>query len=277
MSADYGDNFDMVNVSAIGTVLEAGEYDVENFAFNVHEVGNGGGVVPFLATQTETGAKVIWVGSEVTGITTTGVNDVTYAGQSFILDTASTIYAGFTQDDFGYSDAAADVEAAPPGFLGGTQVGFAHGGSVTVHSNLYDPAVLLPNNITIDLSVGDELNLADASAPNLERTYAFEINVAPSSDQIAGDANGDGKVDGSDVTILAGNWQAGVGAPNPNTVTWEMGDFNGDGQVDGSDVTILAGNWQYGVMAAAAAVPEPSTIILLIGAIAGLLAWRRVR
>ena len=29
--------------------------------------------------------------------------------------------------------------------------------------------------------------------------------------------------------------------------TWEMGDFNGDGVVDGSDVTILAGNWQYGV------------------------------
>ena len=94
---------------------------------------------------------------------------------------------------------------------------------------------------------------------------------------IAGDANGDGKVDGSDVTILAGNWQAGVGAPDPLTITWGMGDFNGDGQVDGSDVTILAGNWQYGVTAAAASVPEPSTLVLLLGSIVFLMLRRRIR
>ena len=85
-----------------------------------------------------------------------------------------------------------------------------------------------------------------------------------SPEPVAGDANGDGKVDGSDVTILAGNWQAGVGDPDPLTVTWEMGDFNGDGQVDGSDVTILAGNWQYGVTASAASVPEPGCVSLLL-------------
>ena len=43
------------------------------------------------------------------------------------------------------------------------------------------------------------------------------------------------------------------------------GDFNGDGKVDGSDVTILAGNWQAGVNAAETAVPEPSMIVLLLG------------
>ena len=92
---------------------------------------------------------------------------------------------------------------------------------------------------------------------------------------IAGDANNDGKVDGSDVTILAGNWQKGVS--DGLTASWEEGDFNGDGKVDGSDVTILAGNWQYGVEAAASAVPEPGTIVLLISAMASLLIWRRVR
>ena len=80
---------------------------------------------------------------------------------------------------------------------------------------------------------------------------------------LPGDANGDGRVDGSDVTILASNWQAGVGNPNPTNVTWAMGDFNGDGQVDGSDVTILAGNWQYNASAAATSVPEPSMFLLL--------------
>ena len=87
--------------------------------------------------------------------------------------------------------------------------------------------------------------------------------------QIAGDANKDGKVDGSDVTILAGNWQKGVN--DGLTASWEEGDFNGDGKVDGSDVTILAGNWQYGVEAAASAVPEPSMLVLILGAM--LTGW----
>ena len=102
----------------------------------------------------------------------------------------------------------------------------------------------------------------------------FEIYAA-SSPKVAGDANGDGKVDGSDVTILAGNWQKGV---NDGLVaSWEEGDFNGDGKVDGSDVTILAGNWQYGVDSAAASVPEPSTFVLLLGVLASLAVIRRVK
>ena len=92
--------------------------------------------------------------------------------------------------------------------------------------------------------------------------------------KIPGDANNDGKVDGSDVTILAGNWQKGVS--DGQTASWEEGDFNGDGKVDGSDVTILAGNWQYGVTAAANAVPEPSMIVLLsVLASLGLFLRRR--
>ena len=39
-----------------------------------------------------------------------------------------------------------------------------------------------------------------------------------------------------------------------------MGDFNADGKVDGSDVTILAANWQAGVTSTVVATsdPEPS-------------------
>ena len=93
---------------------------------------------------------------------------------------------------------------------------------------------------------------------------------------VPGDANRDGKVDGSDVTILAGNWQAGVN-PGDDAATWDMGDFNGDGKVDGSDVTILAGNWQSGVTTAAASVPEPGTFSILLGAIVVLFTGLRVR
>lgn len=90
--------------------------------------------------------------------------------------------------------------------------------------------------------------------------------------KIPGDANNDGRVDGSDVTILAGNWQTLTNA------TWNMGDFNGDGRVDGSDVTILAGNWQHGVGTAAASVPEPNTILLLLmGTLVSCFFKRRYR
>ena len=82
--------------------------------------------------------------------------------------------------------------------------------------------------------------------------YIIKIN-----DKVPGDANGDGLVDGSDVTILASNWQLGV---NDNQIaTWAMGDFNSDGKVDGSDVTILAGNWQAGVTSAVVAVSKTET------------------
>ena len=83
------------------------------------------------------------------------------------------------------------------------------------------------------------------------------------TEYIPGDANKDGKVDGSDVTILAGNWQVMTNA------SWDMGDFNGDGKVDGSDVAILAGNWQAGVNASAASVPEPGVFVLLITLVVG--------
>ena len=70
---------------------------------------------------------------------------------------------------------------------------------------------------------------------------------------VAGDANNDGRVDGSDVTILAAHWQYGVDDGN---ASWSMGDFNGDGKVDGSDVTILASNWQTGVDVAVVATSD---------------------
>ena len=155
-----------------------------------------------------------------------------------------------------------------------------------------DPDLYMPLGITFD-NEGDILiaNYDDCIAEySSDGTYLgnkvglFEggltnphhgLIVLPdgSPDPIPGDANNDQKVDGSDVTILAGNWQVGV--DGLEEATWEMGDFNGDKKVDGSDVTILAGNWQYGVTAAAASVPEPSTIILLVGCFLGLLVWRR--
>ena len=123
------------------------------------------------------------------------------------------------------------------------------------------------------LYFGDLSGATDAIA-EVDYIRFMEGAFAPVEETpVAGDANGDGKVDGSDVTILAGNWQKGVS--DGLTASWEEGDFNGDGKVDGSDVTILAGNWQYGVEASAASVPEPSATLLILSVLAGAVWVRR--
>ena len=72
-----------------------------------------------------------------------------------------------------------------------------------------------------------------------------------------GDANGDGRVDINDLTIVLANFgQTGM--------AWSQGDFTGDGTVDVNDLTIVLANYGYGVTAPSpASVPEPSALALL--------------
>jgi hypothetical protein len=84
---------------------------------------------------------------------------------------------------------------------------------------------------------------------------------------LAGDFDGDGDVDGADLT----DWRMQYG-PGPGA------DADGDGDSDGNDFLV----WQRnvgagGVTAAAAAIPEPAAISLLVGAALGLAGSRRRR
>ena len=81
---------------------------------------------------------------------------------------------------------------------------------------------------------------------------------------IPGDADGDRDVDAADAAILASHWLQTIAGG------YSVGDFNGDGDVDDVDATIMAANWQVGV-AAEAAVPEPSTICLVLSSLGMLL------
>lgn len=117
--------------------------------------------------------------------------------------------------------------------------------------------------------------LASSGGTNIDAAFAAFDNISlklvdiPVADGDA-DFNGDGVVDGRDFLV----WQRGVGIDD-GTAQLADGDANGDQLVDGADLAVWQG--QYGNMnppAAVAAVPEPSSL-LLVAALGGLLACRR--
>ncbi len=91
-------------------------------------------------------------------------------------------------------------------------------------------------------------------------------------DPFPGDANGDGKVDATDLNIVGLNWQKSVD-PGPAN-----GDFDNSGFVDATDLNEIGVNWLKTAAApVGAAVPEPTTICLLGLGIVALSKIRRRR
>ena len=85
-----------------------------------------------------------------------------------------------------------------------------------------------------------------------------------------GDSNLDGSVNGTDLNAVLSYY-------NQSGQKWECGDFNYDGSVNGTDLNTVLSNYNQSLPASTAAVPEPSTLLLLVLGLVGLLAVRRVR
>jgi len=104
-----------------------------------------------------------------------------------------------------------------------------------------------------------------------EEAYAEFDVVAGGPPTPTEDLNMDGFVDGLDLGILLGSWNT--------TTTPELGELNGTPPVDGLDLGILLGAWRPpGVTGAAAAVPEPGSLVLSsLAMLAWTIAGRRRR
>jgi hypothetical protein len=109
-----------------------------------------------------------------------------------------------------------------------------------------------------------------------------------------GDANLDGKVDGSDYSLIDNGYQ--MDKTNPNALTgWYNGDFNYDGIVNGSDYTLIDNAFnsqgtsltsviadpeaivtaEFGGSGAASQVPEPTGAVVLGSLSVAMLGRRR--
>ena len=82
----------------------------------------------------------------------------------------------------------------------------------------------------------DAFHICQGTEVTAETTFSENTTVYAHW-RLPGDANGDGKVNGTDVTLLATYVKArGNGVP----IAPGSGDVNGDGKVNGTDVTLLA-------------------------------------
>jgi hypothetical protein len=86
---------------------------------------------------------------------------------------------------------------------------------------------------------------------------------------LPGDADLNGTINGADLNAVLSNC-------NLSGMTWAQGDFNGDGTVNGTDLNTVLSNYNQRI-GVGAAVPEPSTVVLLgMGAVAlAGYGWRR--
>ncbi len=121
-------------------------------------------------------------------------------------------------------------------------------------------------------------NIRDSYLLTAERdTIGFRVASVPWGWHDPGDANVDGEVDINDLTIVLANY-------NQTGMAWSQGSMDGDptGKVDINDLTLVLQNFgkTYAASAVAmAAVPEPSSLLLVLGlavvSLAGSARWRR--
>ena len=127
--------------------------------------------------------------------------------------------------------------------LGNVSVNLAPGGSITQVFALNTTGLPVYQNLTVS---------AQASIVQYEYNVSNNVYVGGNvTVRYLGDVNGDGKVDGRDITLIAKAY--GSYGPNylylgcPPSSTWDIRcDLNADNKVDGRDVTIASNNFGKG-------------------------------
>jgi len=119
-------------------------------------------------------------------------------------------------------------------------------------------------NLTYDGLI-DELRISNTVLTQDQLLASLPAGV------LQGDLNSDGFVGGDDLDIVRSFWGQSV---TPGDLL--QGDPSNDGFVGGDDLDIVRANWGQGTPPAPGVVPEPSTLVLLMGGLfGGLFMLRR--
>jgi hypothetical protein len=156
----------------------------------------------------------------------------------------------------------ADDMPGAPGLADRTFLSYQYNGG-TGNFAIQSRELISIASATPDDAFGNEFDLRDS---NFYFTWVDFTNPL-SLPSIPGDFDGDGKVDGLDLTV----WKTAFAAHTANA------DANGDGDSDGDDFLVWQRNLGAGVPGgASAAAPEPTSLSLMAAA-AVMFACRRRR
>ena len=116
------------------------------------------------------------------------------------------------------------------------------------------------DNWDVGAALGCGMSIGRQLLGQMDEAYLFKRRLSDAEvatlavyPGLQGDLNDDGYVNSGDLDLVRGAW----GTTNP------AGDANDDGVVNSCDLDIIRANW--GAHSAAAAVPEPGTLLLLAG------------
>ena len=119
---------------------------------------------------------------------------------------------------------------------------------------------------------GSKIALYAQGAPNdvvtdFDTTTFTEFSIQDPIAFAPGDVNFDGTVDIFDINLVSAHWDE----------TGPIGNANGIAPVDIFDINLISANWTVGVPSGANAIPEPSTVLLLVSGLFCLVAGLRAR